>query len=213
MIILEYMEYIRSRQTELMLTTRRVGDESEDPSMKRARRALSEINRIGLITIDSQMGVKRDRHWQRAYVWGLATRETATKIKAALSTVDSILVLAFPHSETSPFTKAYIEYSLQHMPRLDLTLEGPGLHAVTRQPIGVPATFSEMWTGLLPELHAEMARDMSPAKIQRLKETCKRDSLQVFVMDTVWGRPSWLFKTVISAGEAIKLVASESKGR
>lgn len=57
-----------------MLTTARVGDVEEDPSMSQARPRLAAINERGLVTTDSQMGLKttfqdvRDGsevlHWQ-----------------------------------------------------------------------------------------------------------------------------------------------------
>ena len=195
------MDHIQARQAYLMRSTMRVGDEREDASMKRARFALSAINTLGLITVDSQMGMKHKNHWQRAYVWGLATRATASKLTAALITVDSVLVLTFPHGESAP--NALAEYALSHMPRLALTLQGPGLRdAVTRHPLGASATFSEMWAGLLPELHAEMARDMTPGKLQHVKAQCQRASLQIFIVDTMWGRPTWLFKTIIHRMQA-----------
>ena len=190
------MERLRQRSADLMRSTVRVGDPTEDGSMKRARPALSAINRMGLITVDSQMGTKQERHWQRAYVWGFATRQNAARLVSALSTVDSVLVLTFPHGESAPGDLE--AYALRHLPRLPLTLQGPGLRdAVTRQPLGAAARFSEMWAGLLPELRAEMERDMTPAQLEHLKRQCQRDSVQVFVADTVWGRPTWLFRTII----------------
>jgi hypothetical protein len=188
------MDRIRARQAELMRTTKRVGDPSEDASMRRMRPVLSVINALGLITIDSQMGSKRDKQWQRAYVWALATRKTAAKLTASLMTVDSALVLTFPHGESAPSKIA--EYALTNMPRIALTLDSHN-NAVTRQPLGASATFSEMWAGLLPELHAELKRDMTPEQLRALRTRCMRDSVQVFVVDTVWGRPTWLFDTLV----------------
>lgn len=189
------MEHIRARQSALMLTTERVGDPTEDASMKRARPALSAINGIGLVTIDSQMGVKHKEYWQRAYVSGFATRETAERLKAALSTVDSVLVLMYPHGESVP--NKLEDYALAHMPRLPLTLSGSNMTACTQMPLGAAQTFAEMWANLLPELHAEMKHDMSPAEMKRLKKECELNSVQVFVVDTVWGRATWLFSTIL----------------
>lgn len=178
-----------------MLTTKRVGIPTEDASMKRARPALSAINGTGFITIDSQMGAKHKNHWQRAYISGFATRETADQLKAALSTVDSVLVLLYPHGETAP--KKLEDYALAHLPRLALTLDGPNMKAYTQMPLGAAQTFAEMWASMLPELHAEMERDMTPAEMKRLKKECEINSVQVFVVDTVWGRPTWLFNTIL----------------
>ncbi|CAN0334099.1 unnamed protein product, partial [Pylaiella littoralis] len=72
-----------------MLTTARVGLASEDPSMAQARQHLSEVNKRGLVTTDSQMGAKKqithhsDGHvlnppltlWQRSYISGILAKD------------------------------------------------------------------------------------------------------------------------------------------
>ncbi|CAM9936462.1 unnamed protein product, partial [Pylaiella littoralis] len=52
-----------------MLTTARVGDVEEDPSMSQARPRLAAINERGLVTTDSQMGPRttfQDVRWIRS---------------------------------------------------------------------------------------------------------------------------------------------------
>jgi hypothetical protein len=187
------MEYIRDRQAALMLTTSRVGDPEEDPTMKKARPLLAAINRLGLITTDSQMGVARK---QRAYVLGLATREVAARLQQALQETDAVIVLVFPHGESTP--DGLTDFGLTHMPRLALTLCGaPSLTPCTQMPLGACQNFSEQWGNLLPELRDEI-QALAPNAQRRLKRECQRDSVQFCVVDTMWGRPMWLFRTIVA---------------
>ena len=194
------MERIAARQAELMLATARVGDPSEDPGMRRMRPALARLNALGLATVDSQTGVKRPGHWQRAYVHGLATRETARALEDALRGSDTALVLVFPHGDSAP--KGAQTHAFARLPRLDLTLQGPrgAREACTRQPLGCGAKFSEMWGGLLPELLEELeASEGGAAALSRLRARCRRESVQVFAFDPRWGRAAGLFEELARA--------------
>ena len=185
------MDYLCARQAEHMRCTRRVGDPEEDPGMAQARPRLSEINRLGLLTVESQLGL--DRRWlkQRAYLSGLATPEVAARLASRLKLLRGVLVLVFPHGEEAP--AGYNEFGLRSMPRLEVTLAGSNLEPCTRVPLGAVRSFRSMWDNLLPELRAELVHAPDTARLQAAASA----ACQVLIVDTVWGRKNWLFDRVI----------------
>jgi hypothetical protein len=123
-----------------MLTTRRVGDPSEDASMAAARPILSKINELGFVTIDSQMGTSE----QRAYVSGFVSKNIVEKFVELVTMESGIMCFSFPHGESVP--KGYNTFGLKRMPRVALTLEGS--KPVTRYPLGAAMS----WGGNMAEL-------------------------------------------------------------
>lgn len=175
-------------QAAAMPTTSRVGDPEEDETMASARPVLSRINALGFVTVDSQMGTKGGggyTHWQRAYVSGFVASSVAKRFVRAMNAADGVLVLAFPHGEEQP--EAGKAFAMKRMPRVSLTIEAR-LDTATSHPLAVAQPFSSMWAALLPELG--LRGDGASMK------AVAADATQVFVVDMVWGRKTWLFKTV-----------------
>ena len=179
-----------------MLTTARVGSE-EDPSMAQARPHLSEVNKRGLVTIDSQMG-KKDQvthhvdghvlnppltHWQRSYISGILAKDLGPKFEQKMSLVDGVDIFIGVHGPTSPF-------SLIHYIPVTMMKQGDGDEPdfCTRSPMAT-RPLEESLQMLLPEVQDVMDND-----------TCIRivedDALFVEIVDLVWGRPFWLFEKV-----------------
>jgi hypothetical protein len=185
-----------------MLTTVRVGDPDEDASMAAARPLLANINRLGFLTIDSQMGKKETKTFQRAYICGLVTKDTADRLKNYFRTIDSVLVFAFPHGETAPpglDAYAFGDDGGIGLPRIEVSLGGPNLSPVTRLPLGIGERFESAWNGVLPEVRDELQTNFSTKGIQRLKERCCAQSVYISVVDTVWGRRTKMFTEVVRA--------------
>jgi hypothetical protein len=199
----DVLSFVRERHAKLMLTTKRVGDPAEDASMKEARPFLSKINELGIITVDSQMGVKNTKKhtWQRSYVSGFTAPYIAARLKEQFKLVDSVIVLVFPHGEDAP--KGHEEFGFKHMPRLTLSIHGPERKESTRLPLGACQPFGEMWLHLLPEFHAELKKGDSAFNYVT-KAHCKLKSVQIHIVDMVFGRKLWLFKEVIKRLRASK---------
>ena len=187
---------IAALQADAMLTTMRVGDPNEDASMSAMRQKLSKINALGFVTVDSQMGIKENGPtlWQRAYISGFVPRSISDQFVTRMNMTNSIVALAFPHGEEQP--KSGQEFAWKRMPRLTLTVETPRFEACTTHPLAIAQTFHEMWLGLLPELKLK-------SDLKSMKAVAK-DAVQIFVMDTVWGRKSWLFDTLLKTLKSLK---------
>ncbi|CAN0408181.1 unnamed protein product [Pylaiella littoralis] len=112
-----------------MLTTARVGLASEDPSMAQARQHLSEVNKRGLVTTDSQMGVKKQitqhvdghvlnppvTHWQRSYISGILAKDSRHKFQQNMRLVDSVDFLIGRHGHVPPHALThYIQVTMEH---------------------------------------------------------------------------------------------------
>lgn len=185
---------VASLQAKAMLTTARVGDPGEDAEMAVMRPMLSRVNFHGLVTVDSQMGHKRPKSWQRAYVSGFVAKALAPAIISRLIRQDGMMVLQFPHGETMARhlmigTPKLDLYGYKHMPRLPVTLDGADLVPVTRMPLAIAQTWSEMWMNLLPEI------DMRDDKASQ--DAVMQDAVQVYIVDLTWGRRTWLFTRII----------------
>ena len=172
-----------------MLTTTRVGDPAEDESMKAMRPTLSKINSLGLVTTESQMGLKDKNNWQRAYLCGFVSKSDAAKLFARLDLVDGLVVLIGPHGRPSEAFNATA-------PRLTLTRQGKDLQdPCTRQPLANTPSFQYDWSGLLPETGL---RDDKVAM-----RAVAKDALSFFAVDLTWGRKTWLFSKIIGALKAV----------
>lgn len=172
-----------------MLTTARVGDPVEDESMKALRPTLSKINGLGLVTTQSQMGVKEKNHWQRAYLCGFVSKAIAAKLFATLDLVDGLVVLIGPHGRPSEAFNATA-------PRLTLTRVGKDLQdPCTRQPLANMPSFHDDWWDVIPETGL---RDDKVAM-----RAVAKDALYFFALDLTWGRKTWLFSKVMNALKAV----------
>lgn len=188
-------------QAAAMITTKRVGDPEEDASMSVMRPVLSQMNAMGFVTVDSQMGVKETNRWQRAYISGFVSKKMAPALLTRLMRCDDLIALTFPHDASADF----VEYGLYNMPRLPLTLmdeDGQELKPVTTMPLGAAQPWEELWISLLPELH--LANDVQSMN------AVKKDAVTLFVMDTKWGRKRLLFDRVL---EIVSSVAMGKKAR
>lgn len=169
-----------------MLTTTRVGNE-EDPSMAQARPRLSEINKRGFVTTDSQMG-KREvlqhritgedyDYRQRSYVKGLLPKHLGEEFKRRMQLEDGVMIFM---EEPGPEPPGW-EY------RIPVTLDGDVFFTNIRM---ATSDFAYQTLCVLPEVQSIMS-----------DKTCydlvERDALLVKVVDTVWGRPFWLFDKIV----------------
>lgn len=191
-----------------MLTTSRVGDPDEDETMAQARPRLSEINKRGFVTTDSQMGVKKMVYhtihgdainppvdqWQRSYVTGILAKDLGEEFKKKLRFLDGIDFSIGPHAESRPVDR-------QHVHFINVTVyqqEGDEPEFSTNTPMAAES-FGDNIANILPDIQHVMQ-----------SETCQRivkeDSLHVMIVDLVWGRPFWLFDKVI---EVLDEVISE----
>ncbi len=168
-----------------MLTTARVGDEEEDPTMTEARPRLSEINRKGFLTTDSQMGKKGVEqgvpYWQRSYLQGLMPRHLARNLHLRLDLEDSVMVLVnAPHS-------------LRRIPgaprggTIPVTLVDKRFP--TQQPVAMSEMFDETILNVLPDVESIMSDE-------HCVELLRQDAVNFRIVDMVWGRPFWLFDKV-----------------
>lgn len=167
-----------------MLTTTRVGDPEEDETMKAMRPSLAKINDLGLVTTESQMGVKEKNHWQRAYICGFVSKADADRLFNKLDLVDGLVVLIGPHGKDSdPWNST--------APRLSLTRDGKDFRPVTRHPLANTSSFEYHWSNMLPE--TGLCEDKVAMR------AVAKDSVDFFAMDGTWGRKTWLFRKVIEA--------------
>lgn len=185
-----------------MLTTARVGDVEEDPTMAEARPRLSEINQKGFLTINSQMGkkvVKRHRRtgeyypsWQRAYVDGLMPRHMTDEFHERMELEDGVVILVdVPH---------YHDYRNHRIfeKKISVTLDGDYFY--TRKPVAVSEPFIETIQSVLPDVESIV----SDEKCERL---VREDAMNVRVVDMIWGRPFWLFDKI---SEVLDIVNDEN---
>ena len=183
-----------------MLTTGRVGDPLEDASMSEARPILSEINRKGFLTIDSQMGQKRARKhfvtgeeypsWQRAYVDGFMPRHLIKNFHQRMELEDGVVILIdAPHERPMRIGGA-----------ISVTLDGDYFY--TRKPVATSAGFQESVENVLPEVRSIMSD-------KRCRELLRQDAFNVRVVDMVWGRPFWLFEKI---SKVLDVVNDENAG-
>lgn len=170
-----------------MLTTARVGDVKEDPTMAEARPRLSEINRKGFLTIDSQMGKKEVKQyrrtgadypcWQRSYVDGFMPRHLTINFHQRMELEDSVVILIdAPHDRPMEIGGT-----------ISVTLDGDYFY--TRKPVATSAGFQESVQNVLPEVSSIMSD-------KRCQELLRQDAFNVRVVDMVWGRPFWLFDKI-----------------
>lgn len=168
-----------------MPTTSSVGDPTEDESMKAMRPTLAKINGLGLVTTNSQMGVKQKHHWQRAYLCGFVSMTIAARLFAKLDLVDGLVVLIGPHARASEAWNATA-------PRLTLTRQGKDLqYPCTRQPLANMPSFQNDWINMIPET------GLCDDKVAM--RAVAKDAVSFTAVDMVWGRRTWLFAKVINA--------------
>ena len=183
-----------------MLTTARVGDPVEDASMSEARPILSEINRKGFLTIDSQMGKKivdqipatgeEYPFWQRAYVDGLMPRHLTKNFHQRMELEDGVLLLIdAPHDNPIRLGGS-----------ISVTLDGDNFF--THKPVATSESFEETVLNVLPEVRSIMSDE-------RCQELLRKDACNVRVVDMVWGRPYWLFEKV---SQVLDVVNDENAG-
>lgn len=180
-----------------MKTTARV--EVEDPSMKVARPILSKINAAGLVTVDSQMGLKSDYvsvmekgfvgvTWQRAYVYGFMARESAAAFAARLDLVGGIAIQVCELASKEPSDKAF--RAANKIPVTRWSTRDGAFAASTHIPM-IPSTFAYLWMNLLPETGLRSDR--------RAMQLVAPSVVQVNIVDMQWGRPMWLYNQILKA--------------
>jgi hypothetical protein len=180
-----------------MLTTGRVGDQSEDASMAQARKILSKINALGFVTTDSQMGKKSEYDsifekgfvgvmWQRGYVTGFMSREKAHAFALGMDLVGGVAVDVRECAKKPPTDKE--RKSGYRIPvTRSSTKEGEFLLETHMPMMSLP--FEYMWVNLLPETGLSSDK----GAMRRVEPQV----VQVDIVDMQWGRPMWLFKTVV----------------
>ncbi len=169
-----------------MLITERVGDSEEDETMKQARPRLSEINSRGLLTTDSQMGKKevlkdpKDGsyypYWQRAYVEGVMPRHLARKFHQHMEIVDGVVVFSGAPVDADVYVDHYVP----------VTVDGDRVY--TRAPMAPVPKIDDI--EVLPEVQTILRHSTC-------KELLTKDAIIMRVVDTIWGRPFWLFDKII----------------
>lgn len=180
---------VAALQARLMPTTRRMGPQSEDPTMAAARPALAELNRLGLVTVDSQMGLRRDE-WgimQRAYVSGFAAKPLAAALVAAMDLVSGVFAQRFAVNEAA--RQRAEAHAMSDISRLTLTYDGAS--PINRHPLAVSQGFESLWVDLLPETRLRKRTDVRDAVAGEVEV--------VFFADMQWGRRDWLFARLATA--------------
>lgn len=166
-----------------MLTTVRVGHPQEDPTMAVARPRLSEINRKGFLTNDSQMGKKEVREdnlkMQRSYIQGVMSKRSAEYFRQAMSFEDSVVVLVEPSDAQRR----------QGSDGMVIPVTYIGNSFCTNTPVTSLNDFDIIIYNILPEIKSIVSDE-------RCFELVRHDAMRVEVVDTTWGRPFWLFDKV-----------------
>lgn len=170
-----------------MLVTQRVGDPEEDASMSQARPRLSLINDRGLVTYDSQMGVKRVitsaidgsdvTHWQRSYIMGVIPGGMGEVFKQQIDLVDSVAM-----HMVEP--EAYETESTYEVP---VTRYDDEMH--TNVPMGGNLSLVEAKLNFLPEVKSILDN-------KNCSRIFEEEALIVQIVDMVWGRQFWLFDKI-----------------
>lgn len=178
-----------------MLTTARVGDVDEDASMAQARPHLSEVNKRGLVTTDSQMGAKKQvthhfyghvlnppvTQWQRSYITGILAKDLGHKFAQKMRLVDGVDFFIGLHGHDPPHALThFIKVTMHHQN------DDPEFH--TSVPMAT-STLGYSLSGLLPEVQHVVQSDTCMKIVEE-------DALLLQIVDLVWGRPFWLFEKV-----------------
>lgn len=181
-----------------MLTTARVGDPMEDPSMAQARPHLAEINERGIVTTDSQMGKKElithrfdngqplvppVTQWQRSYILGIMPVGLYEEFSKKMRLIDGVDFFIGVPGESPP--EQFIHY-------INVTMLQQGPEDEPDFFTNVPMTTNTLEEPLL-NLLPEVAHVMQSSAC---KEIVQNDALIVHVVDLIWGRPLWLFDKV-----------------
>lgn len=179
-----------------MITTTRLG--LEDATMIEAAPLLSEINRKGILTTDSQMGKKERQNyrvkrrgrvsqkvtalWQRAYVTGFIPAHLADDFRERMGLEDGVLVLVNDPHEVDGMRE---QESLSTP--VPVTLDHDRFYTnITAYSSG---TFTEDLLNVLPEVKS-IVSDI------KCRELLRNDARCVRVVDMTWGRPLWLFEKI-----------------
>ena len=187
---------LAAKCADAMLTTRRVAEDGEDPSMAILRPVLSSINRQGLITVDSQRGTERRYQilespwltatsWERVYIEGFMLRQRAHALRDTLASNDCVLVLVGEFGTAA---------DLDSLPRVPVTLEqdkNGTYKSVTAIPIGAKP-FDDAWINMLPDLRDEIDDDLLFRRI-------RPHVVGVTIVDMRWNRQDSLFYEVDEA--------------
>lgn len=174
-----------------MLVTQRVGDPNEDASMSQARPRLSQINDRGLVTFDSQMGVKRvipgcdtidgsdATHWQRSYIKGVIPGGMGEVFKQQIDLVDGIAM-----NMVEPVSEGKETFSMYEVPvtRYDDEMS-------TFVPMLQDESLLEAKLNFLPEVQSILNN-------KNCEKMFEEEALLVVIVDMVWGRQFWLFDKV-----------------
>jgi len=175
----------------LMLTSDRVGDVTEDESMKVAKPILSKINALGFVTQDSQMGKKEKINlkynkigdkWQRSYISGIMDINIYKEFELKMDLIGETFLLIKPHCEMHSEHSNPI--SVTRVSKQDGSFE-----TTTRNWTDCDSIYPQ-WINLLPDLGDEILDDME------LMEEIEEEVVCVRITDMTWGRPWWLFETV-----------------
>lgn len=192
---------IAAASARAMETTARVGDPKEDQSMAIMRPTLARINMLGFVTTNSQQGELSGRMmfkdgydegevWQRAYVSGFMTRGMAWSLRMRLDLEDGLVVGVAEYSQSYQAIDALRAHT-NHIPVTRETRTS-GFFAYTHVPM-VATVFEDDWMNLLPETRlaqdTKLMRRVAPAVVS------------VFIVDTHWGRPDFLFARLIDVLE------------
>ena len=207
------VEQLGKLSAEIMKTTARVGDASEDASMTEARPVLSKMNALGLITTDSQMGKKSSWEynanvgviWQRSYISGFMSRKKAEEFKLRMDLVGGVIVYICEHATKYPSDKAFAAAYRPGVTRITNPKNGD-FEVTTRAPL-LPLTLQAAWVNLLPETN--LANDT------RAMKRIAPSVVQVELVDMEWGRELWLFETVVKAlsGKVGKVPVTKRKAK
>ena len=162
--------------------------EQEDPTMVVAVPRLVEINKRGLVTTNSQMGKKSNTDgfltWQRSYVTGILPVDMGTNFGRKMELVDGVIVhIGKPRSMTEPPNRSFLSYPV--------TKYGSSIETLwdaTSVPLVIDS-FQNVILQVIPEVQ-EMVYEENCYKV------LEEDALSVTLVDTVWGRPFWLFDKI-----------------
>jgi hypothetical protein len=189
------VQKLGKKQAEILSnSTRFKADDSHDMP-KNALNLLADINKKGFVTIDSQIGLRKQvtasylypgfesDTWQRSYIIGIMSVNVVEEFKKIIALEDGIICNAF---YMLPSKGKGIPDDTQFVPvTLYTTPEGVSYHS---QVPHFPENFSGISSNFLPEVEELLTK-------QDLKEI-EADTVFVQVIDTVWQNNLQLFFTV-----------------
>jgi hypothetical protein len=150
--------------------------------------SIARINALGFVTTVVNVGVKNDKIWRRGYLHGFIPRDAKDRILQALNKEDGVIALSCPWQ------------SCHHGFDTSITIEM--IKGKTEmEPCGRAWTtehWTHHWINVVPEVRVETGEDedydLSCYETSEQEEAIYHDAASLQVIDTVWGRPTYVFE-------------------